>query len=394
MASITSFLRSQMFLINQSPESIKYYERMLSVIASLSKLFSESPQPYIAYRIAENLFCKSFGANNLSRSDCSADASKSKIGVGIKTFLDSNGATLQKVAEFNRDLSSFSGLDPEEKVRKIALFRNERILSTQRMFLLDDMIYHCVVRKPGKLQVFESAMDLVRLDNIRKVEPKGNSIFFEDGINEYSFSISKSTLYKRFITENTLIDFDVDIISDPFKELQKLLSESLPVISQAQRETVYLPLYSTQRPGVVPEKSGLNQWNAGGRQRDFDEVYIPIPAWVHKKYPGFFPPRDESFDLYLPDGRKLSAKICQENSKALMTNPNSALGQWLLRDMLNLQKGQIVTYSMLETVGIDSAMLSKRSPREFEINLTKLGSFDDFKQNVNPEQEEDIVDED
>ncbi|WP_323807506.1 hypothetical protein [Moraxella catarrhalis] len=27
----------------------------------------------------------------------------------------------------------------------------------------------------------------------------------------------------------------------------------------------------------------------------------------------------------------LNAKVCQENSKALMTNPNSALADWLLR---------------------------------------------------------------
>lgn len=377
-----------MFLKTQSKESIEYYQRMLSVIASLSKLFSESPQPYIAYRIAENLFCKSFDASNLSRTDCSADASKSKIGVGIKTFLDSNGASLQKVAEFNRELTSFSGLNNEEKIRRISILRNERIQSTQRMFDLDKMIYHCVIRKPGKIQVFESPMDLVDLDKLRGVSQKGNSIFFNDGLNEYLFNISKSTLFKRFLTENVLVDLKVDIINDPFKELEKLLREAFEAVVAPQFESIYLPLYSTQTAGLVPENSGLNQWHAQGRPRDPDEVYIPIPAWIHHKFPEFFPSRDQSFSLYLPDGRKLTAKICQDGSKALMSSPNSALGKWLLRDMLNLKRGQIATYSMLEELGIDSAMITKKAHGEFEINLTKLDSFEDFKQNTGQENDE------
>ena len=50
----------------------------------------------------ENIFCISFGANNLSRSDISVDAGKNGIGIGLKTFLQSNGKTFQKVAEFNK----------------------------------------------------------------------------------------------------------------------------------------------------------------------------------------------------------------------------------------------------------------------------------------------------
>ena len=39
---------------------------------------------------------------------------------------------------------------------------------------------------------------------------------------------------------------------------------------------------------TVFEKSGLNQWNAGGRPRHSDEVYIPIPSEIHKNFQGFF----------------------------------------------------------------------------------------------------------
>lgn len=56
------------------------------------------------------------------------------------------------------------------------------------------------------------------------------------------------------------------------------------------------------------------------------------------KFPEFFPNRDMLFDLITPDGQILNAKVCQENSKALTTNPNSALADWSLRQLLNLKK--------------------------------------------------------
>ena len=106
-----------MFLENQSSEQKNYYSRMLEAVGSLSKLFSESAEPYIAYRVAENLFCKAL-RRNLSRSDASADASKDKLGLGIKTFLEGNSKTLQKIAEFNSEHKLFSNLDPEKKIYK------------------------------------------------------------------------------------------------------------------------------------------------------------------------------------------------------------------------------------------------------------------------------------
>jgi len=77
-----------MFLENQPKEKVEHYARLLKAVGSLSNLFSESPEPYLASRATENLFCRAFEADNLSRSDASADASKNKIGFGIKTFLD------------------------------------------------------------------------------------------------------------------------------------------------------------------------------------------------------------------------------------------------------------------------------------------------------------------
>jgi len=90
-----------------------YYKKILKILGSLTNLFSESKVPYLNYRITENLFCKSFTAKNLSRSDVSADACLNDIGIGIKTFVNGNGKSLQKVAEFNKDNIHFRGLQPK-----------------------------------------------------------------------------------------------------------------------------------------------------------------------------------------------------------------------------------------------------------------------------------------
>lgn len=128
-------------------------------------------------------------------------------------------------------------------------------------------------------------------------------------------------------------------------------------------------------------KSGLNQWNAGGRKRHPDEVYIPIPSWIYNQFQGFFPPRDQPFNLILPSKKQLVAKICQDNSKALMTNPNQDLGKWLLRKLLKLKEFELLTCQKLEEIGIDSVKITKIDNQNFEIDFKKLGSFEEFEEN-------------
>ena len=184
---------------------------MLVAVGSLSKLFSESAEPYLEYRIVENLFCKSFVADNLSRSDTSADALKEKTGFGIKTFLEGNGKTMQKVAEFNREHNLFNNLKTDQKILKIANLRNERLDTTKRIFALSELIYHCVTRKAGKIFVYETPVHLIDVGSIKDLKLNGNSILFKDNFNEYAFNIAKSTLYKRFITENIILDIHLFI---------------------------------------------------------------------------------------------------------------------------------------------------------------------------------------
>jgi hypothetical protein len=388
-----------MFFEGADSEQRRYYETMLQTLGSLSKLFSEGKDPFLYYRVAENLFCKSFNAENLSRSDTSADASLNKIGFGLKTFLRTGVSKMEKVAEFNAASSQIrSKPTTEDRVKEIARLRNNRIETTQTIYGLNSIMYHCVLRSPGKMEIVEEPMTEIDEESVAIIGETDKSISFRDSKNEYSFNYSKSTLLKRFRTDNIISEIPIDIIDDPFKLLESIGLNPVQEIVSAQPSTVddvvCLPMYSLdkEKNKFVFEKSGLNQWNASGRVRDMNEVYIPIPAWVHKVFPRFFPGRDESFELVLPNKRNLSAKLCQENSKALMSNPNEALGEWLLRDVLKLNKGELLTYQKLEEIGLDSVIVTKIGDGKYKIDFAKIGEFERFKElnnRITDDEEED-----
>lgn len=373
------------FIEQQKTGDIEYYNRLLKILGSLSNLFSDSSVPYLNYRISENLFCKSFNAENLSRSDVSADASKNRLGIGIKTFVEGNGNSWQKVAEFNRLRSQYIEItDLRKQLEVIAGFRNERIDFTKRNHDLSGMSYHCVVRSDGVIKYYDAEFLSVNIERLSDIERKRNVVTFNDGLSEYSFNLSKSTLYKRFKTPENAFEIPLEIISDPFKALEQFFGEADLLFEKKENNPyIYLPLYSIKNgEKVVFEKSGLNIWNAGGRPRDPNEVYLPYPALIRSNYPEFFPSIDEPFEMILPNGEILSAKVCQENGKAIMSNPNKALGEWLLRNVLNLKEGEVLTYDKLEKIGVDSVLIRKEKESQYSINFAGLGKADDFIANI------------
>jgi len=95
-------------------------------------------------------------------------------------------------------------------------------------------------------------------------------------------------------------------------------------------------------------------------------------------FPDFFPDRDTPFNLKFPDGESVTAKICQENGKALMTQSNRKLGKLILRNGLKLSIGELATYEKLQLLGIDSVRIDKISNSEFEINFSKNSSYEEF----------------
>lgn len=364
------------------------YKKMLSIVGSLTQLFSESDCPYLAYRAHENIFCKYFEAENLARLDCSADAKKDRVGIGLKTW---TGQDDQKVAEFGKLRETFAGLAGMELVKKIAEYRNERIRVTKNLNGIDEMIYHVIKRVPGAMQVFECAFDYIDIENISLIINRGNvnNTYFTDGYHTYHFSTSKNTLYMIFEDIELLDNFNVEIMDDPYTCLMNLIPDintetfvkyvaTQPVAPKANQ--ICLRLYSTKSDGTkfVAEKSGLNQWNACGRKRHPDEVYIPYPAEDRERTRGFFPDRDTVFDLRMPDGTVIPAKVCQQDNKAIMSNPNKILGEWLLRKVFELPEGTLVTYDMLQRFGIDSVVFTKHGELSYSVDFAEIGTYEQF----------------
>lgn len=373
-----------MFFEKQLDSEKDKYALLLRIIGSLSRLSSDnSDVPFLYYRMAENIFCRAFSAKNLSRSDISIDASKNYFGIGLKTFMHKKGQGLEKIAEFNKERNLYSSHEknPKEMIRIISEFRNQRIKATGGICGIDveNMLYHCISRANSVFYIYETPVKLIDTNNIKLKKRNENTIYFNDNHSEYCFNISKSTLYKRFNIE-PIYEIPVKILENPFDLLEQYLAQEFEEKDKLNKviDTVCLPLYSERGAKNVPEKSQLNQWNASGRKRHHDEAYISIPQKVHAIAPGFFPSRDESFSLHLPDGRVLCAKICQDNSKALMSDPNKSLGEWLLRDIFNLQPNELLTYEKLEEIGIDSVQINRFEDNTYEINFKELGSYENF----------------
>jgi len=359
------------------------YLKLLTAVSKLSGLFSESAIPFINYRVAENIFCRSFNAGNLSRSDTAFDANYDSIGIGLKTFICNSNYSSEKVAEFNSLSRVLANLQGKDLALKLAEFRNERIDLATRLYDIKDSLYHIVARKESELLLFETDYEKININNIHSIKQNNTSLQFEDGKNFYSFNYSKSTLFRKFYIPENAFRIPIEILEDPYRLLLELIeNKSLKVATDKLvrgENYVILPLYGIkEKEKFVFEKSGLNQWNAGGRKRNIGEVYIPIPIEIHKQFPYFFPERDQLFHLKIPTGETFSAKVCQDNSKALMTNPNKALSDWLLRKVFQVKEGELLTIEKMNELGFDSVIIIKDENGNYQIDKAKTNSYEQF----------------
>jgi hypothetical protein len=413
----------------KSSVDIERYSRLLQAVASMSRLYSDNTIPYVDSRFVEKLFVETTGAKDLSRSDKSFDALLSPdIGVGIKTFLSASGnSKREKVAEFTSFANNgeFEGLSPEELALKTAGFRNNRVLSdaNELAIVMEKSIYHCLVRTGSGAIVHEEPYMLVDLANLRPTDRSGNilkewqaigkGVFFTDGVSNYNFNGSKNVLFKEFKFDSGSGIIELPMFADIFDRITKWFDGGMPqaitVSDDSGKELVtidspeygrpgidfvVLPLYSV-RTGLkeVAEKSGINQWNAGGRLRKFGEAYIPIPIEVHRRCPGFFPARDTKFPMFLPNSATaVPGKVCQESGKALMSDPNTVLGNWIMKvlrpslkdsDFLRAPNSTDMpfVYSDLLAVGKDSVIVRKtidKSISNFSLEFAPLGSYEEF----------------
>jgi len=391
------------FLDTQDTKHIKKYIDYLKAIGAFSNLFSSSDKPFIQYRVAENTFCKAFNAINLARADVAYDAIIDGHGIGIKTFILSGNSNVEKIAEFNALSAELRTLNGLELARKLADLRNDRIEVTDRIYDLNSRSYHIIGRDSGIIKIFETPYDLIDKDSIEIIGSNQASLKFKDARNEYNFNYSKSVLMKRFVVPENTIEIEIEIIDEPIDVLLGLVGTELQPSSvnieanhietleieelTAGKDYVILPLYSPSAKGhnkepIVPLKSQLNLWNAGGRKRDPGEVYIPIPKLIHRLAPGFLPQSEVVFNLKIPSGEILTAKVCQEGDKALMTNPNNAMSDWILRKVLRLKEQELLDYDILKRVGFDSVKITKMGNEDYLIDFAQLDEYENFIQKM------------
>ena len=87
------------------------------------------------------------------------------------------------------------------------------------------------------------------------------------------------------------------------------------------------------------------------------------------------------FCLILPNGDQIIAKICQEQNKSIMSNPNSALGRWIIGEIeyynQELQnRNSPITYDMLLNSGFDSVNITRLEDNIYSICTAPIGSYE------------------
>ena len=178
-----------MFYELQSQEAKNEYKEQLTLVGSLSNLFSASNIPYLSYRAQENIFCSCFYATNLSRSDKSVDAIKNKLGIGLKTWVHSSGTPSQKIAEFNNLAPTYKCLPSLAMIQKVAEYRNTRIQVTKNLYGLNSLIYHIVERVPAGMKIYEGKLNEIDIPSINLLPKKckKNTVYFQDTLHSYHF---------------------------------------------------------------------------------------------------------------------------------------------------------------------------------------------------------------
>ena len=68
----------------------------------------------------------------------------------------------------------------------------------------------------------------------------------------------------------------------------------------------------------------------------------------------------------------------RNEGKAIMSNPNNALGKWLLRTVFELPEKTLITYEMLERFGVDSVVFTKHGNLEYSVEFAEIGTYEEI----------------
>lgn len=408
------------------------YIKFLQVYGALSNLFRQKQGdmiPHLDSKFQETVFARIFNGQNVDIGNTPHDVlsiiDNHRIGIGIKTWMGSK-PSFQKVMQLKRyqsDINQYRN-DLQSMAQKISEIKNERMRSDYvRLGLTEDNnIYHYVTRDKGLFTINECSYPLIDINKLNNFRSSDSALSWSDGNKDYKYTFGDSQIWQKFdsnrYNSTILNQFDIKIIEDPFEFLLKAyfnLIETTKIVESNIIE-VYLPLYS-YRSKEVEEKSGLNAWNGASKNkgsetlRPLNEVYIPIPREFHKKYPSFFTENifdfeenqknyygnkenkpEIRFNLQLPNGKKIPSLVTQDNMKGLQSGSNiekdengkrfgqSALGQWLLVDVLGLKEREPVTIEWLRKKGTDSVRLWRKKDDYSTINIdfAPVNSFEAF----------------
>lgn len=405
------------FLQKEKDEYIEF----LKIFGALSGLFKDNQEginarkPYLYYRNHEQLFTRVFNVEDLTRKDSAFDAlgkwDNDRVGIGLKTWIHTKDNTYQKVAEFNKLAPEviaplIKNGTSEEVIRKVSQLRNERIMLDKRLYKTDREVYHYITRDDNVMNIIETTYDLIDIDSLELISD-GKTYTFKDKLHNYKFYTSKSVLLEEFDASKGQIIEQVPIeqFDDPFELIRmiNLSSKNYEIASEeeAQYEThneeVILPLYQDKKEGpFVSPCSGVNIRHSKPKNKGSNtlrpkyEIEVRVSMWIHHVFPGFFGinafKEDEiknnelnDFDLILPDGKILRGRIKQDNGKSLQTNPQGALGEWILKDVLGFENREVVTMEHLQALGIDSLRITKLDNKHFKITVAETGAYEKFK---------------
>lgn len=415
-----------------STEQRDEYIKFLQVYGALSNLFRQKQGdliPYLDSKFQETVFTKIFKGQNVDIGNTPHDVlsvfGNNRIGIGLKTWMGSK-PSFQKVMQLKRyqtEINEYRN-DLHSLAYKISEIKNDRMKSDyERLGLSEDKnIYHYITRDKGLFTVNECAYPLIDLNRLNNLNLTQSALSWSDGNKDYRYTFGDSQIWQKFDSNNynTLIlnKFDVRIIEDPFSFLLKAYFELIETSTIAEPDIVevYLPLYSYETK-EVEEKSGLNAWNGAPKTkgsstlRPLNEVYIPVPIEFHRKHPDFFTHKildiieyrknhkgskdkdyEIRFKLQLPNGKTIPSLLTGDNMKNFQSGSNteydengkrygqSALGQWLLVDVLGLKEREQVTREWLQKKGTDSVRLWRKKDDYSIINIdfAPIGSFELF----------------
>lgn len=423
---------------NYSEEQREDYISYIKMYGALSAMFNQKSSrtgaPYLDSKYQETVYSRSFGADAVDIGNTPHDMvsiiNGNRIGIGIKTWLDSK-PSYQKVMQLKSFKDEINDVkkDEGELAYKLSEIKNKKMKVDYNRLGLNDSgnIYHYITRDEGAVTIQETDYPLIDLQNVEPVKLTKTSFEFKDELKRYKYTFGDSQIWMMFgekKEDHDLIDkININIMEDPFgflKEAFKIKHAGNIIIpsdsysSKNKTDAVYLPLYSYSK-GKVTEKAGLNAWNGSskskgsGRARPEAEVYIPVPKKFLEKNPSWF---DKNFDfsdyekyrqdtrsnryefiLHLPDGTKYPAFLGQSGFKGLETNPQNALGKWILYKVLNLKKGELVTNDILRKTGFDSVKIWHKNTSDYKniwIDFAPIGSFERFMNGQLQDDAEDI----